>query len=529
MRGLWAGLAGVAVWSGLAVAQPAPEVPHVPWPIEFTDPGAEIAPADLTLPLPCGASMAFQKVTVPVEAGDPLADRRVRLGQSLDQTGYADYLHPAFLRGPFTDLTAGTTHYFIARYELTQGQYRALRGDCAAPTRKDRVAQGGLSWFDAVDAARAYTSWLYVNAADAVPRADNAPGFVRLPTGDEWEYATRGGARIDATLFPGLTFFGAGTGAMRNFARYQASGSARGKLGPVGLRQPNPLGLYDVYGNAEELVLDPFRLNAIGRAGGQVGGIVTRGGSVLSSEDQIYSAQRTEYAPYNAASGAPLASDTFGVRLVLGAHIATSDTRLRDIRTRWNELAGAGEQGRDAEIDPIAQLAGLIEAETDPRRAQALGDLQLEFRRARDRGQTALQKSARASLLAGAVFVETLIENAAQITDKAVNIRLLVDLQRAGEKSDVFNRQVQAHVRQIAGMRRLQTTYLLSFRTALETLTSDISPEVRQTAYDVLREELSLSGQVRIMRMLDRFWADLAIYSAKPDISPEDLLAAALN
>ncbi len=140
-----------------------------------------------------------------------------------------------------------------------------------------------------------------------------------------------------------------------------------------------------------------------------------------------------------------------------------------------------------------------------------------------------MQKSARASLLAGAVFVETLIENAAQITDKAVNIRLLVDLQRAGEKSDVFNRQVQAHVRQIAGMRRLQTTYLLSFRTALETLTSDISPEVRQTAYDVLREELSLSGQVRIMRMLDRFWADLAIYSAKPDISPEDLLAAALN
>lgn len=526
---LRAGLLGVALWPGLVGAQSDADPAPAAWPVDFTDPGAETTPADLMLPLPCGAAMAFQKVIVPVEAADLLADRRVRLGQSLDQTGYADYLHPAFLRGPFSDPGAGTTHYYIARYELTRGQYRVLKGDCAAPMRKDRVAQGGLSWFDAVDLARALTTWLYVNAPDAMPRADKAPGFVRLPTGAEWEYAIRGGARIDATLFPGLTFFGGGTGAMRDYARYQAPGSARGKLGPVGLRRPNPLGLYDVYGNAEELVLEPFRLNAIGRAGGQVGGIVTRGGSVLSTEDQIYSAQRTEYAPYEPTTGAPLASGTFGVRLVLATHIATSDARLRDIRARWNELAGAGGPESGADIDPIAQLAGLIEAETDPRRAQALGDLQLEFRRARDRTQTALQKSARATLLAGAVFVESLIENAAQIIGKAANIRLLVDLQRAGEKSDVFNRQVQAHVRQIAGMRRLQTTYLLSFRTALETLSSDISPEVRKTSYEVLREELSLSGQTRILRMLDRFWVDLTIYNAKPDISPEDLLAAALN
>ncbi|MFT7596807.1 MAG: hypothetical protein ACI8R4_004149 [Paracoccaceae bacterium] len=522
--GLWAGLLGMLAGPGMA--QDADVPPVAPWPVEYSDPAAETAPADLILPLPCGAAMAFQKVTVPVEAADPLADRRVRLGQSLDQTGYADYLRPAFLRGPFSDAETGTTHYYIARYELTQGQYRALRGDCTAPTRKDRLAQGGLSWFDAVDIARGLTTWLYTNAPEAVPHADNAPGFLRLPTGDEWEYATRGGARIDATLFPGLTFFN--DGAMRDFARYQAPGSARGKLGPVGLRKSNPLGLYDVYGNAEEMTLDLFRLNAIGRAGGQVGGIVTRGGSVLSTEGQIYSAQRTEYAPYD-TTGAPMANDTFGLRLVLAAHIATSDSHLRDIRARWSALAGTAGQDSDADIDPIAQLAGLIEAETDPRRVQALGDLQLEFRRARDRTQTALQKSARSTLLAGAVFVETLIENAAQITDKAVNIRLLVDLQRAGEKSNVFNRQVQAHVRRITGMRRLQTTYLLSFRTALETLTSDISPGVRQTAYDVLREELSLSGQTSILRMLDRFWADLAIYSAKPDISPEDLLGVALN
>jgi len=178
------------------------------WPDELVDPGASEAPADLMLPMPCGAAMAFQKVIVPVEAGNPLADRRVRLGQSLDQTGYSDYLRPAFLRGAFGDPDSGTTHYYIARYELTKGQYRALQDDCATPVRKDRLAQGGLSWFDAQDVARTYSEWLYAHAADALPRSDGVAGFVRLPTGAEWEYATRGGARIDATQFGGLTFFG---------------------------------------------------------------------------------------------------------------------------------------------------------------------------------------------------------------------------------------------------------------------------------------------------------------------------------
>ena len=346
--------------------------------------------------------------------------------------------------------------------------------------------------------------------------------------GAEWEYAARGGARIDANLFPGLTFFAATGGEMRDYARHQAPGSGRGRLGPVGVLKPNPLGLYDIYGNAEELMLEPFRLNSIGRLGGQVGGIVTRGGSVLSTADQIYSAQRTEYPPYDVKTGAPLASKTFGLRLVIGSHIATSDAHLRAIQTRWQQLAGSA-GGSDVDLDPTTRLAGLIEAETDPRRAQALGVLQLEFRRARDRAQTASQQSARATLLAGAVFVEALIKSQTGITDKAANIRMLVDLQRAGPSSAVFDRQVQAHVRQIVEMRRLQTTYLLSFRAALETLSGDIATPVREVAYGVLREELALSGRSANLVMLDRFWHDLELYRARPDINPEDLLGIALD
>lgn len=494
------------------------------WPVELADPAAARGdPADLVLPMPCGAAMAFQKVTVPVEAADPLADRRLRLGQPVAATGYADDLRTTFLRGPFEE--GGATHYYIARYEMTEGQWRALHGDCSAPTRRDRLAKGGLSWFDAVDAARLYTEWLLANAPERMPRADGAAGFFRLPTGDEWEYAARGGARVDDARFAERTYFGAGD--MREHALFQTPGSGRGRLGPVGLRKPNPLGLFDVYGNAEELVFEPFRLNAAGRLHGQAGGVVTRGGSVLSSGDQLFSAQRTEYPPFD-GRGVPTRSATFGVRLVISAPVVTSDARLAVIRDRWKALTErAG--GKGGAADPDLLLSTLIAAEPDPRRKAALGAIQLELRRDRDRAQTARMQSARATLLAGAMFVRALRDTADRIAARQESIRMLVAFQRAGRASDVLRRQMRAHVRQLEAFRRRQSGYLLSYRAALETLSTETTPEERQTAHDVLREELSLSGRPSERDMLDSFWRDLGVYAARPDMGREALLSLALD
>ena len=71
----------------------------------------------------------------------------------------------------------------------------------------------------------------------------------RLPTEVEWEYACRAGTLTDY-------YFGAQSDKLQDHGWFR--GNSQKRLHPVGLKKPNPWGLFDVYGNVREWVGNSF-------------------------------------------------------------------------------------------------------------------------------------------------------------------------------------------------------------------------------------------------------------------------------
>lgn len=139
-----------------------------------------------------------------------------------------------------------------------------------------------VSWEDAA----AYAKWL-----------SKATGKrYRLPTESEWEYAARSGEKDD--IWAGTS----DEGQLKDYAVYGTN-----RTEPVGSKNPNALGLYDMSGNVWEWVEDCWHKDYQGAptdgsawleaGGGNCGGRVIRGGSWFYSPGLLRASYRSGSAP----------------------------------------------------------------------------------------------------------------------------------------------------------------------------------------------------------------------------------------
>ena len=139
--------------------------------------------------------------------------------------------------------------FYMALYEVTQAQWQQLMGTTARDQRganQDLQAMPG----EGEKYPMYYVSWN--DAQEFIHRLNERnDGFVyRLPTEAEWEYACRAGTTEDIA------------GSLDLMAWYGGdAGNSRGQTHPVGTKQPNAFGLYDMQGNVEEWCWDMYHDN----------------------------------------------------------------------------------------------------------------------------------------------------------------------------------------------------------------------------------------------------------------------------
>jgi formylglycine-generating enzyme required for sulfatase activity len=134
-----------------------------------------------------------------------------------------------------------TTGFWMGKYEVTQEQWKRIMGDNPTLFKGTRLPVGGLNWNHAHD---------FITKLNETVRSSRdiaSSEEFRFPTEAEWEYACRAGK-------PAQFYAGNQDDDPDSICWHRDNSECR--LHPVGEKKPNAWGLYDTYGNVNELCYD---------------------------------------------------------------------------------------------------------------------------------------------------------------------------------------------------------------------------------------------------------------------------------
>jgi len=212
--------------------------------------------------------------------------------------------------------TVQISPFWMDRYEVVQEEFRKYQLPDPSHFKGPRQPLEQINWTDAA---------LYCNDRSREEGLEpcydeetwecnfDATGY-RLPTEAEWEYACRAGSTSEYS-------FGNSPGQLKAHAWYVDNSS--GKTHPVGQKQPNAWGLYDMHGNVAEWCNDRYLESYYQQGPGEDprgpaegGQRVLRGGAWNSTAESCRSAYRSSDPSIDDTC---LASDAIGFRCVRNA------------------------------------------------------------------------------------------------------------------------------------------------------------------------------------------------------------------
>ncbi len=216
-----------------------------------------------------------------------------------------------------------TKGFWMAQYLVTQSQWQVIMGTTLTQERDKALNLLGkilLSGTAAMPVGGSgpnypmhFVTWEEaMEFCEKMTALDHAAGLLpdsleyTLPTDAQWEYACRAGT---TTWF----YFGDMASNFDNFGWYE--GNSAKSTQPVGQKQPNAWGLYDMLGNVWEWCLDWYTPNTAGSFTDPTGPTTgtertLRGGSFMQPAILNHSAERNHFDP-------TLRSQDLGFRVVL--------------------------------------------------------------------------------------------------------------------------------------------------------------------------------------------------------------------